>query len=107
MEKTALFITVILLATTCDGFFFNIDEKGHKKYVSDRNFFLEAQAKDSKFLCSVMVVSGYENSDINVFGFAPNIVYIYKFLQLLYTLFPCLKKCYESYTRYVFKGALM
>ena len=77
MEKTALFITVILLATTCDAFFFNIDEKGHKKYVSDRNFFLEAQAKDSKFLCSVMVVNGYENSDINVFGFAPNIVYIY------------------------------
>ena len=69
MDKTALFIGVFLMSTTCDAFFFNIDEKGHKKHVSDRNFFLEAQAKDSKFLCSVIVVNGYEYSDINAFGF--------------------------------------
>ena len=49
MDKTALFIAVFLMSTTCDAFFFNIDEKGHKKHVSDRNFFLEAQAKDSKY----------------------------------------------------------
>ena len=69
MDKTALFIGVFIMSATCDAFFFNIDEKGYKKHVSDRNFFLEAQAKDSKFLCSVSIVNGYENSDINAFGF--------------------------------------
>ena len=70
MEKMTLFIGALLLSTTCDAFFFNIDEKGHKKHVSDRNFFLEAQTKDRKFLYSVTVINGNENSDVNVFGFS-------------------------------------
>ena len=71
MDKMTMFIAALLLYTTCDTFVFNIDEKEHKKHVSDRNFFLETQAKDSKFLCSITVINGYQNSDVKVFGIRP------------------------------------
>ena len=63
MEQMTLFIAVLVLVTTCDAFLFNIDEKGHKKNVSDRNFFLEAQVKDSKFLCLIIVANVCKNGN--------------------------------------------
>ena len=51
--------------------FSNIDEKGHEKHVSDHICFLEAQTKDSKFLCSLTVINDYQNSDVQVFGIRP------------------------------------
>ena len=72
MEKMTLFIAVLLLITTCDAFLFIIDERGHKKNVSNRNFFLEAQVKDSKFLRLKIVANVSENGDRSAFSIITN-----------------------------------
>ena len=80
MEQMTLFIAVLVLVTTCDAFLFNIDVKGHKKNVSDRNFFLEAQVKDSKFLCLIIVANVCKNGNRsdNCFNFFMSFFHISK-----------------------------